>query len=147
MFINDRSVAMPVAKRLSWDINDPNHTNPWHNGVYESYRLRTALLGVRLRPPYAQRRINWFAVDRYGDTVRQFKAVLAVSRPGTTVADYFVLPPEGVFNVGVAARQQGHSQLLPGGAFQFQYVAEAGSAAPQLVETARRLTAFSKLFQ
>lgn len=89
----------------------------WKDRYYETYLTNVTLHAVRLHAKFHRRLGNWFGVDRYGDTVSKYRKAMALINPAE-VAESYVLPEGGVFNVGVV-NEQG---ALKGGGWQFEYV-------------------------
>ncbi len=98
----------------------------WKDNYYETYRIHVTLHAVRLhpqgQPPYPHDKPpKWYAVDRYHDRVATYRKVMALLNPAEE-ADSYVLQPGGIFNVGIANSQRVSGEVLPGGAWQFEYV-------------------------
>ena len=99
----------------------------WENGYYQTYQVQISVVAVRLHARDAAQFGHWFAVDRYGERVGQYRKALALVNPAEA-ADVFITMRGGVYNVGIAASQvvqktggRGFA-TLPGGGFQFEYV-------------------------
>lgn len=97
----------------------------WQND-YETYQVNVPILAVRLHGKDASQFGRWFAVDRYGERIGQYRKTLALVNPAEE-ADSFITLSGGVYNVGIAGPQRvakpgGKGLTLPGGGFQFEYV-------------------------
>jgi hypothetical protein len=89
----------------------------WKDGYYETYQIGVTLPAVRLHARFHRRFGRWFAVDRYDDSVAEYRNAMALINRADA-AESYLLSRGAVFNVGIV-KEQG---VLAGGGWQFEYV-------------------------
>ncbi len=115
-----------------------SQSTAWKDGIYLTYRLNFAISGVRLHELGRSHFGHWFAVDPNNWTVKTYQDRLAlVNKQCNAIRlkkpelDYFLLYPNSIFNIGIAAKQGFHK----GGGWQFEFVT---GPKPKVLEVVQR---------